>query len=712
MLQGSHMTDSSPNPVRHLYSVKARWTGLGVLLVLVGIVWCTHYERWSREAWGVPTVYGGDGWATLAFAKAFSNGDALPIVSKINPSLGAPFRANWNDYPTVEEGLFVWEGLLVRIFGLFCGTNLALLSAALLAATSFYFVCLYLQYNIFLSLAGASLFALSRYLFYRGIMHLSLTYYWHVPLGLLVAWFCLTDVNLGQHRKKLLFCVAVAVLHGIQNVYYSWMFLQLLGLATLIRVLRQRSWSSLFPPVFVGSTLVATFIVMNCDTFYYGLMHKGNSAAVVRSFSGLEVYSLKPLELAIPNVHSFIAFRSWANNAYYGRALFLGEAGSAYLGIVGLFGLGLLLWRVMKGVSKKSFDDIPSHLWGLLWVFAYSVLGGLNAVLGLMGLVLFRGSNRFSIVLLAIILLYLVRSLTFLTQRWKSQRVLVAAASLATLGIWDQVPPRESYRNPQNIRPFTEGDRQMVATIEGQLPRKAMVFELPVMEFPEVPPTLGVGDYEHFRPYLYSHALRFSYGDDKGRFRTRWQSEAANLPGSAMVDVLERYGFSALLINRKGYVDKADSIADNLNSSGKTSLIYSSPEFLCFRLQPSPHPLLPPLFDEQWCGLEGTPDQNHRWSMGNAGLTVFNKGKTKESVQLTFGLRALRAQHISVSLNSTRIFETSLAANSPIVPVALTVTLLPGDNNFLFESDHPAEEPGNGDPRKLAFDVTNFQFKD
>ena len=59
-------------------------------------------------------------------------------------------------------------------------------------------------------------------------------------------------------------------------------------------------------------------------------------------------------------------------------------------------------------------------------------------------------------------------------------------------------------------------------SISWRLPPGAMVFQLPVMAFPEVAPAHNLGDYEHFRPYLATRALRFSYGMLKGRSRHRW----------------------------------------------------------------------------------------------------------------------------------------------------------------------------------------------
>jgi hypothetical protein len=113
----------------------AGWVWWVVLLVSVTLLWCAAYNRWTALAWSTPIVYDGDATAVMANAKAFASGEIKPILPKYPASLGAPFVANWNDYPSPAEGIFLWAGMLVRLFGIFVGSNLTLLSAHLLAAS-------------------------------------------------------------------------------------------------------------------------------------------------------------------------------------------------------------------------------------------------------------------------------------------------------------------------------------------------------------------------------------------------------------------------------------------------------------------------------------------------------------------------------------------------------------------------------------------------
>src|ERR1700738_210143 len=115
------------------HSPHGEWRWWVILLGLVTLLWCAAYNRWTSEAWRTPIDYSGDTMAEFAAAKAMAAGEIMPILPKNPASLGAPFVANWNDYPTSDEAIFAWWALLVPLFGLFTAGNVALLSAHLLS---------------------------------------------------------------------------------------------------------------------------------------------------------------------------------------------------------------------------------------------------------------------------------------------------------------------------------------------------------------------------------------------------------------------------------------------------------------------------------------------------------------------------------------------------------------------------------------------------
>jgi hypothetical protein len=686
----------------------AEWPSWVLLLVIVTLLWCTAYNRWTADAWKTPVAYGGDAWAVMANAKAFASGEVRPIVLKYPASLGAPFVANWNDYPSPAEGIFVWAGILVRFFGILAGSNLTVLSAHLLAAASFFFVARTLGYQRLLSITGAVLFSMSRYAFARSLSHIGPVFYWHIPLALLVVWWCVTPSPEVNDRRKILLCIVVAVLHGIQDPYFSAIFLQFLLLASIICLLRGEQWRRVLFPVFVAIIVLATCVAMNADTFYNRLVNGPNTEALVRDYSGLEIYALKPIELFLPVSHRISALSQWMHRAYLQRAYVLGEIGAAYLGVVGIAACGLLLLRTAHAVAKSNARSIPSHFWPILWVVLYSVIGGANSVFGLFGFVLFRGANRYSIVIFALLLLFLVRELTRLTRKWKGAAVAALAGFLIVFGFFDQTPRPPRRSDIARVRALVLSDARVVAALEEKLPPSAMIFELPVVIFPEAGPVREMQDYEHFRPYLQSHSLRFSYGSVKGRTRERWQSEAGQFGANRLVSLLERYGFSAILINKKAYEANAASLLSELGAAGRSEILCESSDFVCIELHPVAEPLLPPEFDGNWSPLEGVAGDNWRWSQGDSSIILRNEGAAMKQVKISFSLGTLKPRTVEISDGVTQLYQASLAENQSSETLHFAVSLPPGRNELRFRTDVPGELAGNGDKRKFAFNIKNF----
>ena len=203
--------------------------------------------------------------------------------------------------------------------------------------------------------------------------------------------------------------------------------------------------------------------------------------------------------------------------------------------------------------------------------------GGLNTILGATGFTLFRTGCRYSIVILAIALLYAAQRLTALQRAAafrtdpETLRIGTATAAIAAglLILWDQVPRAPKPEVTALIARQVEADREFVAQMEAALPAGAMVFQLPIMEFPEAP-VPGVPSYDHFRPYLYSKQLRFSYGSMKGRPREQWQQDLGKVTFDKAVEQIKARGFAAIYINRNGFPDKGKQVVENLREMGFT----------------------------------------------------------------------------------------------------------------------------------------------
>jgi hypothetical protein len=262
----------------------------------------------------------------------------------------------------------------------------------------------------------------------------------------------------------------------------------------------------------------------------------------------------------------------------------------------------------------------------------------------------------------------------------------------------------------------------LVDKLTRAVPEQSMIFQLPVSDFPEVPGIEGMSDYEHFRPYLFSHQLRYSYGTDKGRETDSWQHETGGLKPAAMIAHLEACGFAAIWINRKGYADNGNALIDGLRDAGRGDTLESTAgDLVCVLLHPSAHPALPPLmeFKSGWYvpgngpvgengpggGMEG------RWSSDDPEIEVVNTSSTPLPLSLSFDVSSPIPRKLTIMNGTAAILETDIGPDSKSISNVIA-RLNPGKTLLLFKTDvPPVQIPGSADKRKFGFVLTHFSVE-
>jgi len=574
-------------------------TGLAAIVILA---WCAANAKWSAQDWAMPTTYAhdperGDFFSNATQLKASSEWSGIPYLWKTVRDLGAPYDANWNDFPTVDELAFAIQVVLTRSFGLFAGINAFFALAHLLSAVAFYAAARLSGANVLWSIVGGLAFGLAPFLFAQSPHHMMVAYLWPVAFFPLVWRAVSTPSGLVWGTRPFWIAVAFGFVAGLHFVYYTNIFCQLVLLGAAVQYYRTRNAAALKAAMTVIAAAAVGFAVNNIDDWTYRLFHEPNSGAFVREYKWLEIYGLKIIDLFIPPVtHRSDTLAAFAKS--HRQAAPLLDEGASYQGMIGL---ACLLWLVgtsLKAMIDRRERDVPIEAWWVLWVVLMFTTGGLNAIIGALGFTMFRGSCRYSVVILAIALLWATRRLSAMQAASEADhpnvstnRLWTAAALAACLLIlWDQVPRAPTAEETATIRRGVDADREFAEKMEASLPEAAMVFQLPVMDYPESP-IAGVPSYDHFRPYLYSKKLRYSFGSQKGRDREKWQPalqglmfEGATLNQQAQridfnatnfsraVDELKKLGFSAIYINRNGFPDRAKGLEEALLELG-----YSKP---------------------------------------------------------------------------------------------------------------------------------------
>ena len=642
----------------------------------------------------MPTDYVGDAHEILARIRAASEGETWPLAPQVIDRLGAPFGAHWNGYPTPDKPLMLMLGGLAKLIGVFAAANVGLLLAQVTSALAFYFAARWLRCRWEWAWAGALLFAYTYHTFHRGLPHFSFVWTWTVPIGLLAVWLVAQSRRLEWRSPGAIVCLVAAVALGVSTPYNLLFWGQLLIWALIAQWFGARRRSNLQIGFVAGAVALAAFAITNAEVWLYVQEPEG-MPLLVRNYGGTERYALKPMEMFIPP-----QFHRWDMFAFFGNRYsrwsdWRGEAYLPYLGLVGIAGLVWLIFSAVRRVLTRR--RLPGQALSAAWLLSYATVGGLTNVLAFfIGFQIFRATNRVAIFISALALVFLVGRLSRLTARWPAGWRLAAALALAAIGVVDQLPRRWPDAVYARMHGEARSDLAFGRELEAALPTGAMIFQVPVLGFPEATPPFRLADYEHFRPYLTTNSLRFSYGAAKYRARSRWQRDLENAPVSTLVPRLERYGFAALYINRKGYEDRAERMLAELEALGyRRRMQGASGNQVVVFLHPTASPVRPLgrslTFGSGW---HPRSEDGVRWANDDAVMSYFNPCGRPCRLEVQLELVGISPREVILEHNHRRVKSVQTGEQ----PVAMTVQLdlAPGVNTFVLRSPEPAKRLRSG----------------
>ena len=679
---------------------------LFVVFTIAGF-WCYTYRVTSLDSLQTPINYKGDTMLNLAIVKAYQHHEIPLFGNKEASHLNAPFGANWNDWPITEDPLFYTIGLLAREVGLFPAFNLAFLFAALLSGFSFFLACYYFRYDLVIAMGPSVAFALPTFYWLRGPGHMALQYYWCIPLLVSAFHYLYHSKQISLRHAPFWLLTFLAFFIGIQNPYYSWMSAQLLGLSLFYFVFKS-DFKKISITASMLTAILAGFILCNADTLLFRLSHGPNEGAVTRSFASLDFFALKIPGLFLPPpFHQWHSFSEWAQIRWYDRGLAGGEAGSPYLGVTGILGLFSLIIGVLFCQVRRTAHALNFTLWHALWIILYSVSGGLTTMTGVAGFALFRCANRLSMFILCYSLIFA----TSVASRYITSQLRYAFMALTLFAVYfDQCPSPRAISEVTTTQSWVDSDRSFAIILETAMENHGMVFQLPIVSFPEHGPVHQMVDYEHFRPYLFTTGLSYTYGNNKGRHDEDWQENTAALPAREMVDSLENQGFSCICINRNAYLDRGEELLASLRETGLRDFRESAAhDLVAVFLAPRKSREIPMTIylGHGFYGWErSAPPGVDRWSWCVQTGDIVIRNPSKSTIRTTFNATLIPyvKQTVTVAFGSVKQI---VDLEGPTVVTLDGLELAPGGNVLTFSSTYEGERPNTGDPRILAFRVLN-----
>lgn len=560
-----------------------------VAVALAGTVVALIYvfQLWDLNP-RVPILYSGDGLLTLNGLRNMKFGDWYWSTDK----LGAPLGQDLHDFPAVADNLhliILWAGVkLLRDEVL--TFNLYFFGSYLLTTLGGYIGARMLRLNRPAAVLVGITYSFLPYHYLQGPGHLYLAAYWAVPLWVaflvrelmgdslsttlpqsmsprsLITW--------GRQRETWLIFV-ISIMAASTGLYYAFFFLIL---ATFVLAIRRATQTSAFQWIPITAALFVSVGVMALQYLPIWLYQRnnGNNLSIVeRTVAAVEFYSLKISNMILPiaghRIPIFSSLRDRSNPAYL-----IGE-GSEALGFLGSVGLvALIVIAVYRLFREKDALTTALSAFTVIAVLLCTV-GGLAQVIAVLGFTQLRVWSRMSVVIAFPAIVYGV-SLILIVLRKRNQIVIISSLTfLGALSILDTNAGQQLPSYKDTARQW-ELDRDLVQQVENIIGKDAMIFQLPIIPFPENPPVVNMTDYEHLRGYLHSSTLRWSYGGVKGR-SADWQNSLDIDPVSLPMK-LRDMGYKAIWIDRNGYSDGGTELLTAFQNQGFTMLMQSQFTFV------------------------------------------------------------------------------------------------------------------------------------
>jgi hypothetical protein len=680
--------------------------------LVVFLTWAYKADRLTAAKWDSPLGTTGDALLTTASIRAGMEGDFTPLLPKGPKRLGAPFKAEWETWPVTEE-LLVWlTGVAGRVIGLYPAISTALMLSHVLAALAFFFVARRFGHRLLWSAAFAVLLGTSWYIFARGLGHITIAYAWHVPLCWLVICYAWSRGGLWKTKRRIAIALIVAVITGLQNPYFTFIFVQFLAIAAVLKALRAKQLRAALPPLSVIAVTMASFGAMQFDTLSHRLRFGSASAAAIRSYADMELYALKPLDLLLPIFWPVPWLQQRLAEYQQFRAI-PGEHPLNYMGVIAVVGAVLLVVISFKRVVVDRRPSITFNGYAIpaVWIILVGMVGGLLGFASLLSSVyFFRGANRFSIFIIVILYLFLSRAGSAVTRRLRLPAASALAIAAVALGLWE-LPAARSAAATEADRTAWKQIQKFVREVERTAGAGAMIFVLPVTDFPEAAPRLNEGHYAPLQLYVPNSTLRFSYGNNRGAYRDMWQRSAEIASPGALAGMLSSYGFSGIVLFREAYADRGEAILQALAAAGHP--VSSQTNTMTFvPLQPAPQEAtqMPATariaLGAGWEPVEFDAAGNPvLFANGDAEMRLTIDDETQAKAYLSAVFDAGEARSLELICNETSVLQLNMRAGIRYRIESLQLPVQPGLNRLALRTELLGPAVPRPDGRKLAIGV-------
>lgn len=559
-------------------------TAVGLAMLICGVSWRLWEIDWS--------VLPGTDIDNLLCAFMYKSIHQYGLRGTIaNYMVGAPGYSALIDIPITD----VIQLLQIYVLDFFTGDYVKTIYLSYLvtfgtAALTMYILLARFQIKWWVNTTASVIFAIAPFHFYREIIHLSLSNYMAIPVGVYLAYVILEDklkfLQKGENGKlklvwKDVLVLGAAVFVGIGQIYYAFFIAIIMVMALIVRMIRDKSWRPLICqgiPLYVLCMSVVAGLV---PKLLFGILYGANTEAGIRVAYESELYGMKLIQLLMPSSFTRIPGLAKLNEAYVSSGVAVNESMWSPLGLAASAAfLGLCGWLIYSYVIKKENNRFTAQMdfaaLATLVIVLFCTVGGFGAIFNYLITPQIRCYNRASILISCLVLL--AGALTVNRIR-KIGVSAVLCGALLLIAFFDQVPILESGWQDE-MAVLQEQYEDFFGEIEDSLPENAMVYQLPYTDFPEVPPLYRMDDYSSFVGYLFTDTVRWSYGGVKGRNPEAKWLLADDGMSKAFVDGILDAGFSGVLIDTYGYDDAGAKVLEFYRGLGYEELVSGNQRYV------------------------------------------------------------------------------------------------------------------------------------
>lgn len=656
-----------------------------------------------------PVADGGSDFLPIFYQiKSLINNDWYPFTGIHSQRLGFPFGADWNDYP-MNHSLFY---LIIRFLGFFSKDwafvfNLYWLSTFILTSLTFSYTLKKLNIRTDIAFVFSILFSFMPFHFFR-MGHIWLSSYFMVPLQILVLLRISDNVpvffNKGKNtgtfwirNEKKITTSIILLLSGWAGIYYAFFFCAILFFVAIGTYFQKKSSRHLLSAfAFIGICFFSV-LIDSIPTIVKNIRYGINIGGFHRSFVESEVYGLKIIQMYLPSIHHRVSEIGAFAQRYNNEAPLITENHSSLLGFIGALGLTLLILtlfteRVSPLLKKIAKLNIASILIG--------TIGGFGTLFAYMISPSIRGYNRISVFIFALSLICIAFILDRVFKKIPYLLSIVLIAAIGVFGIWDQTsdyfrfsPPVSSYTQYKNF----------FSSLEKQVGDSA-VYQLPVVDFPDIASYNRMGEYEQLRGYLFTDNTKWSYGNTFGRFENAWlQNRSYQYSQEKFINEIAIVGYKYIYLNRKGFSDNGNQMIDSISKIlGSPILESDNHELVLFDINPylktnnpnferaSELLQLPSFSYGQGVFFNQTPFIGQIAKIPiPSHINLFNPSSKKQVVEISFTVTDFSIQTNKIFISSSG---RNVSLNTRELPASFSgkFELSPGGSKLVFDSPtHP-----------------------